>query len=175
MKILICGFMGSGKTFWLKELEKKSVNNDYLFSDLDQVLATSLKINEKDLGDWIIKNGWPLFRSLEEEKLADFLAQNEKGIMSLGGGALTSNLIKTIKENEKIKIVFLNTPFEVCYLRIANDKNRPLSSKTKEELKKLYDERLPLYLKANLTIDESMRKEIDDAQALVHTLFSKIN
>jgi shikimate kinase len=85
--------------------------------------------------------------------------------LALGGGALTG------VKNDGAKLVFLDTPFELCYERITNDFNRPLVSLKKEELRKLYNERLTLYRQANLILGERERKEIDGIGALVHTLY----
>ena len=45
-------------------------------------------------------------------------------------------------------MIFLNASFDTCYERIKNDSNRPLVvNNTKEQLKAIYDTRLPIYRK----------------------------
>ena len=45
-------------------------------------------------------------------------------------------------------VIFLNAGFDTCYERIKNDSNRPLVvNNTKEQLKAIYDSRLPVYRK----------------------------
>lgn len=57
------------------------------------------------------------------------------------------------KENADIAsadgiVVYIEVPFEVCYKRIAGDKNRPIvMSNTKEELEFIYGSRVPVYKK----------------------------
>ena len=164
--------MGAGKTFWLNQLKLKSPNSDFNFFDLDQEIANFLNIAQNELGDFIIRQGFPAFRKLEQERIAAFLGLKLNGILALGGGALNAELFKKVENQANIKIVFLNTPFEVCYQRIKNDPHRPLALLEKKELKALYEERLPLYLKAHLILDDLEHKEIDGLQALGHTLFS---
>jgi shikimate kinase len=171
MKILVCGFMGAGKSYWLQELAEKSSLSDFYFLDLDHEIAKALQISPDQLGDWIKSQGWPYFRKIEQEKLSLFINNEINGILALGGGAVTSDLIGKNLKNQTVKIVFLDTLFEVCHERITKDSNRPLVSLKKEELRKLYEERLPLYRQAHLILDERERKEIDGIGALVHTLY----
>jgi shikimate kinase len=174
MKILICGFMGSGKSHWLDFLKKNSSSSAFLFWDLDYEIANSLNIKPSQLGEWIKKYDWPAFRKLEQEMIASFLGEKKDGILSLGGGSLTENLIDRCKSNNKIKIVFLNTPFELCHERITGDDNRPLGALEKEELRSLYETRYTLYSKADLILGDRERKEIDGIDSLVHTLWGPI-
>lgn len=170
MKILICGFMGSGKTYWLNHLIKKSNGSDFEFLDLDREIASHLNIFPMKLGEWINTSGWPAFRKIEVEKINHFLSSKNDGVLCLGGGALTEALLNHIRNDANVKMVFLNTPFDLCYERIIGDANRPLVSLEKEELRKLYDQRTALYCKADLILDESERKEIEGINSLVHTL-----
>jgi shikimate kinase len=174
MKILICGFMGSGKSHWLDTLKKKSSISAFQFLDLDHEIAKSLNIKPSLLGEWIKKYDWPAFRKLEQEMIASFLGEKKDGVLSLGGGSLTENLIDRCKSNNKIKIVFLNTPFDVCFERITGDDNRPLAALEKEELRSLYETRFVLYGKADLILGERERKEIDGIDSLVHTLWGPV-
>ena len=170
MKILICGFMGAGKSFWLLDLKKQSGASGFLFLDLDQEIAQALHLSPSQLGEWISAPGWESFRKLEQEKIHEFLSHETSGVLCLGGGALVPDLLVKIKQNPSIKLVFLDTPFEVCHERIIGDSNRPLSSIKKEELRELYLQRLASYRQADLILDERERKEIEGINSLVHTL-----
>ena len=45
-------------------------------------------------------------------------------------------------------VVYINTSFESCYDRIKDDSNRPIAaSRTKEQLRELYDTRAVIYKK----------------------------
>lgn len=170
MKILICGFMGAGKSHWLNHLIKTSSVSDFEFIDLDLEIANFLKILPTQLGEWITAHGWPSFRKIEREKISQFLASKSDGVLSLGAGALSEALLEEVKKDDNVKMVFLHTPFELCYERITGDTNRPLTALKKEELRMLYDERMALYSKADLILNESERKGIEGIKSLVHTL-----
>jgi shikimate kinase len=124
--IYLYGFMGCGKSY----LARKS---GLSFIDLDEQIGDIPKI--------FAEKGEAHFRSLELAALKSAKAD----IISLGGGALTNpEAAKHAKKNAVV--VFVDTPFEVCYERIKNDKNRPLAaSKTKQELLALYNSRSEHY------------------------------
>jgi shikimate kinase len=170
MKILICGFMGAGKSYWLNELKKNSIGSSFNFIDLDHELAHAMQIEYTKLGEWIRNQGWPAFRQLEEKTIRDLLKAKEDLILSLGGGSLHQDLIDDILINKNIKLVYLDTAFEICSERITSDPNRPLASLPIEELRSLYEERKQLYSQAHLTLSEALRKDIECIQSLVHTL-----
>lgn len=87
MKILICGFMGSGKTSLLEKLKKNS-GSYAAFHDLDDVLLGRFGESFKSLGDLIEYRGWDYFRRVESEVLGEFLsASDENLVLALGGGA----------------------------------------------------------------------------------------
>jgi shikimate dehydrogenase len=127
--IYLYGFMGCGKSY----IARKS-GFDYI--DLDSQLGDIPKI--------FAEHGEQYFRGLE----FNALQRADSALIALGGGALTSpESAKYAKENAVV--VFIDTPFEVCYERIKNDKNRPLAAnKSKEELFALYNSRLEHYKNA---------------------------
>jgi shikimate kinase len=172
MKILICGFSGAGKSTWLQELSKKRGKwSSFEFFDQDELIANALAIMPNELGQWILKNGEFKFREIEFQILAEILDSDKNIVLSLGGGALNAEILNRIAENKnEIKLVFLNEKIEVCLERIKNDSNRLLSTKSELELKKLYFQRLELYLSADLIVNPSEIKEIDGLDRLVHTL-----
>ena len=71
---------------------------------------------------------------------------------------------------ELSKLVFLNVSFETCFKRIENDRNRPLGALGIEELRELYQKRLPIYRKADLILSEAKIKDIEGIESLVHNL-----
>jgi shikimate kinase len=124
--VYLYGFMGCGKSY----LARKA-GLDYI--DLDKQLGNIPEI--------FAAHGEKYFRSLELAALKTLKAP----LISLGGGALTNpEAAEYAKENAVV--VFIDTPFEVCFERIKGDKARPLAAnKTKEKLLELYNSRLPHY------------------------------
>ena len=129
MAIFLCGFMGCGKTTIGKNLAKLLGCG---YCDMDELIVKKAGMSIPE----IIELG------------------NFKGIVSCGGGAMLNEQNgKNAAENGTV--LFLDTPFEICYKRIAGDSNRPIAaSRTKEQLEELYNERYPKYLKnAGMRVD----------------------
>lgn len=138
--IVLCGFMGSGKTVVGKELAKimgcKFVDTDELIEEEQGVAIKAI----------FATRGEEYFRDLEHEmckKVADM-----KGcVVSTGGGAMTyQRNVDAIKKGSKV--VFLDASFDVICDRIGDNTNRPLFQ-DKEKARALYDERKDKYLSAS--------------------------
>lgn len=166
MNILLCGFMGAGKTFLLDRLKNSS--DGFEFYDLDIEVSKWIGIGEKAIGEWINLNGLTSFREKEMEVLKNLLENSRPKVVALGGGTVSHS--DFFQHSSKFHLVFLNTSFETCFERIYNDSNRPLTSQGEEKLRELYQARLPFYQKAELTLDEKGIKEIVGVNSLVHNL-----
>ncbi|MGN0613910.1 MAG: shikimate kinase [Porcipelethomonas sp.] len=139
MAVFLCGFMGCGKSTIAAVLAK------YMGSqhcDTDTLIVEREGMSIPEIFE---KKGEEYFRSAESRLVEEL--SGYKGVAACGGGTmLNEKNAETARKNGVV--VFINVPFEVCYQRIAGDSNRPVAaSKTKEELKKLYDERYEKYLR----------------------------
>lgn len=151
MKYLLCGFMGSGKSTLLEKIKIKS--EGYSFYDLDEEILRLHGQDFETLGEFIEARGFVHFRRTETETLESFLEKDESLVMALGGGAISGVNLSKIKQSKQTKLVFLDTPFEVCFERISGDANRPLVKLGKEKLLELYQERLALYKCADIQLN----------------------
>lgn len=142
MNYLISGFSGAGKSTLLAELREVLSLKSFHFVDLDSYLVGLFGIKEEKLGEYIEKIGFDSFRKKEKEALFEILSQSSPVIISLGGGSLTKEVVEAL--SEEVTIVYLKTPFSVCFERIKDDSNRPLVKLGKEKLEKLYQERRAL-------------------------------
>ena len=127
MNIVLCGFMGSGKTVVGKELAKIMGRR---FVDTDQLVEARSGVSIPAIFQ---VHGEDYFRELERAACA----------ISTGGGALTFD------ENVRIlrttgKIVLLDASFEVICQRVGNGANRPLF-RDPVQAKALYDARQAKY------------------------------
>ncbi|MGN1481782.1 shikimate kinase [Porcipelethomonas sp.] len=139
MAIFLCGFMGCGKTTIGKTLAKLI---GFGYCDMDELIVKKAGMSIPEIFE---TKGEAHFRSMETELIKEL--GSFKGVVSCGGGAMLND-INGKYAAESGCVLFLDTPFETCYGRIAGDKNRPVAaSRTKEQLKELYDERYPKYLK----------------------------
>lgn len=135
--IVLCGFMGSGKTVVGKELAKilgvKFVDTDELIEEEQGVAIKAI----------FAAHGEDYFRDLEYE-MCKKVAEMNGVVVSTGGGAMTfKRNVDAIKEGSKV--VFLDASFDVICERIGDSTTRPLFQ-DKEKAKKLYDERKDKYL-----------------------------
>lgn len=171
--ILLCGFMGTGKTTIGQELAQKL---DRPFLDLDdQIVEEAGKAIPKIFEE----GGEGKFRAIERRVLLDVI-RNFEGIVALGGGSLQNqHLLDHLKLHGLL--IFIQTPFSTILDRISRDSNRPLlldeqgrpkSRETLEkELRVLYDERLPLYEQAVITLEAAPGENIEEQ---VEQLMKKI-
>lgn len=151
MIILICGFMAAGKTQVLSYFpELKTI-------DLDQYILENFP-HYRTLADLIQDKGMQGFRLIESLMLSSLLKETsaENQLIALGGGTLNTESLALIKKYGKL--IWINTPLEVCLQRIhqqdaQNSRNplRPLAILSNEELSKLYFEREKYYSQADFT------------------------
>ena len=137
--IVLCGFMGSGKTVVGRELAKIMGAK---FVDTDDLIEKEQGVAIKAI---FAAHGEDYFRDLEYE-MCKKVAQMKGAVVSTGGGAMTfARNVEAIKKGSKV--VFLDASFDVICDRIGNSTTRPLFQ-DREKAKKLYDERKDKYLAA---------------------------
>lgn len=138
--IYFCGFMGCGKSTVTKEVSRRLNLPGY---DLDQLITQYCNL---EIPEIFKKYGESYFRQIETQVLKD--TENlTPALIATGGGILTNPQNGAILRELGI-LIYLETPFSLCYWRIQGDQNRPLAvSKSREELLALYQQRDLLYRK----------------------------
>lgn len=137
--IVLCGFMGSGKTVVGRELAKIM---GVKFVDTDELIEKEQGVAIKAI---FAAHGEDYFRDLEYE-MCKKVSQMKGAVVSTGGGAMTfARNVEAIKQGSKV--VFLDASFDVICDRIGNSTTRPLFQ-DREKAKRLYDERKDKYLAA---------------------------
>lgn len=146
--IVLCGFMGSGKTVVGKELAKIM---GCRFVDTDEMIEAEQGMAIKAI---FAARGEDYFRDLEHE-MCKKVAGMKNCVVSTGGGALTyQRNVDAVRQGSKV--VFLDASFPVICDRIGNSTTRPLFQ-DREKAKLLYDERKSKYLAAaDYVIDGDM-------------------
>ncbi|HAC15590.1 MAG TPA: hypothetical protein DCE78_06555 [Bacteroidetes bacterium] len=153
-KIVLCGFMGSGKSHIGRLVAEKL---GLKFYDLDTLIQKDqgLRIAE------IFSNyGESKFREIERSLLLSNLG-DEQRILSLGGGSLSDQNIVDLIKSENI-LIFISPPLDEIVKRIHGKKKRPLVmdesgqpksiNQLKIDLKALYDQRYVYYSQANIIL-----------------------
>lgn len=148
--IVLCGFMGCGKSTIGNLLSKKTGMS---FIDLDAYIE---KKENKTISKIFADSGEEYFRALEREASKELSTKNGL-VIATGGGTLTYQInVDVLKTNGKI--VLLDLPIEIIAERLKNDTTRPLLDRPDKDkvMRELYENRLPLYRKAaDISVDAS--------------------
>lgn len=153
MKIYLIGFMGSGKTYWGRQLSQKL---GVPFFDLDEQVVNA---EGKSINDIFATEGEEYFRLKEKEVLHIITESHTSFVMACGGGSpCYFNNIEYM--NQSGTTVWLNTPVPVLFNRLLKEKeHRPLlRNLTDEQLKsfisKKFADRRIYYEQATIFIEE---------------------
>lgn len=140
--IVLCGFMGCGKTTVGRNLARKAGRK---FIDMDLYIEEKAGMRISEIFE---KFGEDHFRDLEHKACLE-LADTQGLVIASGGGAFTfQRNIDAFKGKDKI--VLLDVPLDIIKNRLKNDTTRPLLQRPDKEeaMRELYEKRLPVYLSA---------------------------
>ena len=158
--LVFIGFMGAGKTSAARAaagvLGVRAVDADH---ELERRLGTTIE-------SYFEAHGEPAFRALEEELVCGWLERPPAPVLSLGGGAVTSERVRALLDRHTV--VLLDVDIETAWRRAGN-KRRPLA-RDRERFMALHAQRTPLYDSlADAVLLDSSRDEVRKA---VHALRS---
>lgn len=140
--IVLCGFMGSGKTTVGRKLARLT---GLEFVDLDRYIESKAGMTIPEI---FAQHGEAYFRDLESQCLREVAARRGL-VLSLGGGAvLRPENVQAVKEHGLL--ILLDTPFFRIVKNLSYSTNRPLLDKEDKlaETRRLYQARRPIYEKA---------------------------
>jgi shikimate kinase len=161
MKIVITGFMGSGKTRLARELARR-LNLEMM--DLDDRVTEREGRSPAQL---IVDEGEEAFRLIESDVLRELLERDGTGVVALGGGAWIVDANRQLIHENGCLSVWLDVPFEVCWPRIAaSDEDRPLG-RTQDQAKALFDQRRPIYQLAKIHVEVTGEVDLDSLLARI--------
>lgn len=162
--IILCGFMGSGKTTVGRVLAEMMGRR---FIDMDDYIIAQ---QNKSIGQIFQDSGEAYFRELETEAAKE-LSEKSNLVIAAGGGTLTVQTNIDIFKTNGV-IILLDAPIEVIKERLKDDTARPLLQKPDRDtvIEELYSKRLPIYQNAAdiiiaagaapLSVAESMIKQL---------------
>lgn len=124
MKIILVGYMGSGKSSVGKLIAQKL---SLPFLDLDEEIKNE---ENKEIHEIFRTSGEIYFRKKESEVLKNLLSSSESFVLSLGGGTpCYGKNLQLMKDEEKTILVYLKTSLETLVKRLMREKDvRPLIS-----------------------------------------------
>lgn len=131
IKIVLSGYMGSGKTEIAQLLQQKS---GIAALDLDNIIEEKAGMT---IPEMFASKGEIYFRKLEHQALKEVMLRKESFVLSLGGGTPCYANNHELIKGEDIVSVYLRALPATLYARlIADNKNRPLiAGKNPEEMK----------------------------------------
>lgn len=141
--IVLCGFMGCGKTTVGKQLAKIT-SMEYI--DIDQYIEQQ---QNTTISEIFAEHGEGYFRDLEHEASKELSSKKGCVIAAGGGTLLFDRNIEALKQNGIV--VLLDVPLDTIKYRLRNDKKRPLLQRPDKDkvMEEMYNARLPLYKKAS--------------------------
>ncbi len=164
MKIILLGYMGSGKSSVGRSLAEK-LNKKFL--DLDEEIVSA---ENKSISAIFEDSGEIYFRKSENAVLKQLLQSEESFILSLGGGTpCYANNLEMILQAQKVRSVYLKTSLGELRDRLWQERtSRPLIShlESKEALedfiRKHLFERTYYYNQSEITVttDDKSIEEI---------------
>ncbi|MDB4709466.1 shikimate kinase [Flavobacteriaceae bacterium] len=172
MKIILLGYMGSGKTTIGIQLARKLFLN---FTDLDDFIEEK---EQKSIKEIFKQKGEIYFRKIEHKYLKQFINENESYVLSLGGGTpcYAGNLDLILKDKKSLSF-YLRGSIPTLFKRLSENKfKRPLISDLSDDqlteyLAKHLFERSLFYDKAThkISIDNKEIQEIvTEIRILLH-------
>ena len=165
MCIVMCGFMGSGKSYVGERLAKAI---GYDFVDLDKYIEHKV---HKSIPQIFTEDGEAEFRRLECEGLQE-IAGMTGVVLALGGGTIILDEAYETIQKLPVRIVFLEVSEEKMFERVNGGEGRPMLNKQnfEENAKRIYHERLPRYHEvSHLTVDADVEAP-DLVQQIVEIL-----
>jgi 2-dehydro-3-deoxyphosphogluconate aldolase/(4S)-4-hydroxy-2-oxoglutarate aldolase len=169
-RIYLIGFMGAGKTTIGKKLAER-LNVGFL--DTDGEFA--LRHGGVSTGEYISRFGLTAFRFEEQLTLKDIARRSGRFVVATGGGIPVAPGNMEVMKNSGL-VVHLSVPLQVIAARMTADElaKRPVwTTKSKEELDTLYNERLTVYNQADLNVDAAgdAEKIVDEIAAQIKSCF----
>ena len=165
MTVFLCGFMGCGKSTSGKLAAKKLGCG---FCDTDDLIVRTLDMSIPDI---FKQKGEPFFRTAEAEIVKSLCGKTV--VAACGGGAMLNPDTARAAREAGAAVIFLDVPFENCYERIKDDKNRPIAANsTKDELYDLFNSRRSIYLShSTVRIDCGGKSPVEIAESIAESVF----
>lgn len=159
--VVLVGMMGAGKSAVGKALAA-SLRVPFIDSDEEIEKAANMSIAEI-----FERDGEPFFRRKESQVIERLLA-NQTGILSTGGGAFLDANNRKIISDQGVS-VWLDAELSLLWQRVRHKDSRPLlrSADPRGTLAAIYEARVPIYRKADLSVKADPAYSIETMAAKV--------
>jgi shikimate kinase len=168
--VFLVGFMGAGKSSVGRALGERL---NWIFEDLDDRIE---RREGRSVAEIFRASGESGFRRAEHDALRDLLAELGSGgrIIALGGGAFVEKNNAALLKHSGLPTIFLDAAVDELWRRCCTQAQaagveRPLLG-SRQQFRKLYQNRRRSYRRAWLTISTSRRTVDEIAAAITQTL-----
>ena len=153
--VVLVGMMGSGKTAIGTALAQR-LNVPFLDSDAEIVTASNMSIAEI-----FARDGEAFFRDKETQVL-DRLLGGTPSVLSTGGGAFLQPRNRELIGEHGVSL-WLQADLQLLWSRVRHKTTRPLllTDDPYATLKAIYEERNPIYAKAQLSVEADASYSIE--------------
>jgi shikimate kinase len=154
--VVLVGMMGAGKTAVGRALAAR-LGVPFLDSDAEIESAANMTIPEI-----FARDGEPFFRAKETQVIGRLLDE-EKGILSTGGGAFLAEQNRTMITERGVS-VWLRADLDVLWNRVKHKDTRPLlrTADPYATLRGIYEQRVPVYAQADLIAESDGETSIEN-------------
>lgn len=162
-RVVLTGFMGAGKTTVGRALAGLL---GVAFVDIDDAVAEAEGRAPRELID---VEGEDYFRAAETSALRRVLEGGAARVIATGGGAWTLERNRALVARHGCLSVWLDAPYELCRRRIEEGggaSDRPFA-RDPEHARRLYDERLAAYARADLRVGVGRDSGADELAATI--------
>jgi len=144
--VVFVGMMGAGKSTVGRRLAFQ-LNMNFIDTDVEIENAAQLSISEI-FADYGEKH----FRDIEKKIIIRLLKEN-KGVISVGGGAFMDESLREHIREQGISI-WLHADFDTLMKRVHNQEHRPLLTQDDPEkvMRNLIEKRYPIYQQSDISI-----------------------
>jgi shikimate kinase len=165
--IVMVGMMGAGKTAVGRALAHR-LGVPFLDSDAEIEAAA-----DRTVPEIFERDGEPFFRA-KETQVIERLLDEQRCVLSTGGGAFLSELNRANISAKGVS-VWLDADLELLWARVRNKDTRPLlrTANPKATLSEIFNQRVPIYAQADLTVGSQDEYSIEDMVDQVIEALSK--
>ena len=160
--IVLTGFMGAGKSLIGRMLAREL---DREFIDMDRAIEEETGLSIREI---FLKYGESHFRDLERQLVIKL--EGRTGLVIATGGGTLMNPLNFADLRRNGTIIYLKVDLNTALERVGRSAERPLMSRDREDIEKLFLQREPFYRQADIIIETSHLRPAEVVERVMRAL-----